>query len=90
MVLYHHERVDGKGYPEGLMGSRIPLSARIIAVADTFHALTSNRPYRKGLSNEIAFDIMEKNRGTQLCPDCLDLFFSMKVATILPTTPSKI
>jgi len=79
MVLYHHERIDGKGYPEGLKGSRIPLSARIIAVADTFDALTSNRPYRKGLSNEIAFDIMEKNRGTQLCPDCLDLFFSMKL-----------
>ncbi|MCK5201009.1 MAG: hypothetical protein KAR21_21800, partial [Spirochaetales bacterium] len=58
-------------------------------VADTFHALTSNRPYRKGLSNEIAFDIMEKNRGTQLCPDCLDLFFSMKVNDYSSHHPGK-
>ena len=78
MVLYHHERIDGKGYPEGLKGFEIPLSTRIIAVADTYHALTSNRPYREGLSDEIAFEIMEKNRGTQLCSECLDLFFSLK------------
>ena len=89
MVLYHHERIDGKGYPEGLKGSKIPISARLIAVADTYHALTSNRPYRKGLSNEIAFDIMEKNRGTQLCTDCLDLFFSMKERDYSPTLPGK-
>ena len=89
MVLYHHERFDGKGYPEGLKGSRIPLSARLIAVADTFHALTSNRPYRDGLPDEIAFDIMEKNRGTQLCPECLNLFFSIKVSSHSSHHPDK-
>ncbi len=48
MVRCHHERMDGKGYPNGLKGSQIPLWARITAVADTFHALISNRPYRTG------------------------------------------
>jgi response regulator RpfG family c-di-GMP phosphodiesterase len=76
-ILNHHERMDGKGYPQALKGDKIPLFARIIAVADTFDALTTDRPYRKMFSEEKAFQIMEEVRGTQLCPDCLDAFFSL-------------
>ncbi|RKX75758.1 MAG: two-component system response regulator [Spirochaetes bacterium] len=75
LILYHHERFDGKGYPEGLKGSDIPFWARIMAVADTFDALTSNRPYRSGYTEEEAYEIIHESRGTQLCPDAVDLFF---------------
>ncbi|MBA3029603.1 MAG: response regulator [Desulfobacteraceae bacterium] len=74
IILYHHERVDGKGYPEGLKGNKIPFWARATAVADTYHALTSDRPYRKGMDHDKALQIIEEVRGTQLCPDCIDLF----------------
>lgn len=73
----HHERWDGKGYPEGLKGEDIPFWARLTSVADTFDALTSNRPYRSGMSREKAFQIMKQARETQLAPDALDLFFEM-------------
>ena len=75
IVLHHHERIDGTGYPHGLKGDQIPLWARATAVADTYHALTSNRPYRNGLPEKKAFQIMEDVRGTQLCSQCLDVFF---------------
>ena len=78
IILHHHERLDGKGYPEGLKGQRIPFWARATAVADTYHALTSDRPYRKGMKDEKAFQIIEDARGTQLCPDCVDIFFRWK------------
>jgi HD-GYP domain-containing protein (c-di-GMP phosphodiesterase class II) len=55
-VLYHHERYDGKGYPHRLKGEAIPLGARIMAVADSFEAMTSDRPYRKALSQEVAIE----------------------------------
>ncbi|MGD9331697.1 MAG: response regulator [Desulfobacterales bacterium] len=74
IVLSHHERLDGRGYPQGLVGDGIPLLARMTAVADTFHALTSDRPYRKGLPLEKSLAIIDEARGTQLCPDCVDLF----------------
>jgi HD-GYP domain-containing protein (c-di-GMP phosphodiesterase class II) len=70
--LYHHERYDGKGYPYGLKGEEIPSEGRIIAVADTFDAMTSNRPYRKGLDPEAAIAELEKGRGTQFDPECAD------------------
>lgn len=54
-IQYHHERIDGMGYPHGISGERIPLEARIILIADTFDAMTTTRPYRKGLPIEIAF-----------------------------------
>jgi len=75
IVYHHHERFDGNGYPENLKGSAIPLWARITAVADTYHALTSNRPYRKGMTDEKAFQILNDIKGSQLCPDCVELFF---------------
>ncbi|MBF0495560.1 MAG: response regulator [Deltaproteobacteria bacterium] len=75
VALHHHERFDGKGYPEGLAGQNISLWARITAVADTYHALTSDRPYRKGFMPDKAFQVLRDVRGSQLCPDCVDLFF---------------
>lgn len=60
IVLYHHERLDGTGYPSGLVGENIPLSARIFSVADTFDAMTNDRPYRKALSQEEAVAEIER------------------------------
>lgn len=68
MIYHHHERFDGLGYPDGLVGEDIPLGARIIAVADTFDAIISDRPYRKGRSVKAACEIIEKNIGKQFCP----------------------
>lgn len=65
IVKYHHERVDGKGYPEGLSNDQIPLAAKIVAIADTYHALTSDRPYRKGMDIEKAISILEDGAGKQ-------------------------
>lgn len=79
IVLYHHERMDGRGYPEGLRGDQIPLWARITAVGDTYHALTSDRPYRKGMEEEKALQIIEEASGTQLCPECVSVFLKMKL-----------
>ncbi len=74
VILHHHEQFDGHGYPSGLKGNEIMLWARMTAVADTYHALTSDRPYRRGMSHEQAMDIIEDMKGTQLCPDCVDVF----------------
>ncbi len=75
-VRDHHERIDGKGYPDGLKESAIPLIARIISVADTFDAMTTDRPYRKGLSLEKAFEELRKGAGTQFDRDVVDAFFT--------------
>jgi putative two-component system response regulator len=77
VILHHHERFDGKGYPHGLKGKQIDLWARMTSVADTYHALTSDRPYRQGMSQQRAMSIIEEVRGTQLCPDCVDAFKSV-------------
>ncbi|QWR78402.1 HD domain-containing phosphohydrolase [Candidatus Magnetomonas plexicatena] len=74
-VKSHHERFDGKGYPEGLIGTDIDLIARIIAVADSFDAMTSDRPYRKGLPFEVAIDELRKCSGTQFDADVVEAFF---------------
>ncbi len=67
-VKHHHERYDGKGYPDGLAGEAIPITAAIIAVADTYDAMTTDRPYRKGLDRRQAIDEIEKNSGLQFNP----------------------
>lgn len=67
-VRFHHERYDGKGYPDGLAGENIPRLARFLAVADTYDAMTSDRPYRKGLDQAIALAEIEKGAGTQFDP----------------------
>jgi len=71
-ILYHHERYDGKGYPEGLSGEEIPLAARILAVADAFDAMTSDRPYRPGMALDQAIEELKRNRGTQFDPRVVD------------------
>ena len=71
----HHERWDGKGYPEGLAGNDIPILARMVAVADMFDALINDRPYRRGMSVDAALRLIRDVRGTQLCPECVDVFF---------------
>lgn len=65
IAKHHHERYDGRGYPDGLKGEEIPLFSRMILIADTFDAMTSTRPYRKGLSYEIAFAELEEFSGSQ-------------------------
>jgi response regulator RpfG family c-di-GMP phosphodiesterase len=75
IVQCHHERMDGKGYPHGLKGDEIPLWARMTAIADTYHALISDRPYREAMSQEKAFKIIDEVKGSQLCPECVDVFF---------------
>ncbi|PLR70447.1 diguanylate cyclase [Bacillus sp. UMB0728] len=77
IVLYHHERYDGKGYPSGLKGSEIPLVARIVAIADTFDAMTSKRIYRQGLDLEYTLNEIRKNKGTQFDPEIVDVFLSL-------------
>lgn len=78
IVRSHHERWDGKGYPDGLAGVDIPRLARIVAVADAFDAMTSDRPYRKGLSTDVAFGEIEKHRGHQFDPECADAFLGLR------------
>lgn len=73
---YHHERYDGRGYPEGLKGEDIPLFSRIILIADTFDAMTSTRPYRKGLPFEVAFAELREFAGTQFDPMLVEKFIS--------------
>ena len=75
VVLSHHERMDGHGYPQGLVGQAIPIWARMTAVADTYDALTSDRPYRKGMPHDKALEIIAQVSGSQLCPDSVGLFF---------------
>ena len=78
IVLYHHERYDGKGYPTGLKGNQIPLFARIVAIADTFDAMTSKRVYReKELDMEFTLNEIRKNKGTQFEPEIVDVFLSL-------------
>ena len=73
LVLYHHERWDGKGYPNGLKGEEIPLGSRIIAVADSIDAMTSERPYRKAMSWEICKVEIENNKGKQFDPSIVEV-----------------
>ncbi|HEY8504319.1 MAG TPA: HD domain-containing phosphohydrolase, partial [Gemmataceae bacterium] len=81
IVRSHHERWDGKGYPDGLAGENIPLMARIVAVADAFDAMTSNRPYhpdRKGKPPEVAFAEVEAQAGKQFDPRCAEAFLAVR------------
>lgn len=73
----HHERWDGRGYPSGLKGEEIPISARIIALADTYDAMTSTRSYRKALDHEIAMEEIKKCSGTQFDPKLAEIFVNL-------------
>ncbi|MCR5403980.1 MAG: HD domain-containing protein [Butyrivibrio sp.] len=74
---YHHERYDGRGYPDGLKGEEIPLIGRIIGVADAFDAMTSNRVYRNHMDTDYVMNEMKRGRGTQFDPNVLDAFFRL-------------
>jgi HD-GYP domain-containing protein (c-di-GMP phosphodiesterase class II) len=71
IAQYHHEAVDGSGYPKGLKGEEIPIESRIVAVADVFDALTSRRPYKEPWDNEAAFEALHKLSGTILDEECI-------------------
>ncbi|GAB4370825.1 MAG: hypothetical protein Kow00128_18170 [Deltaproteobacteria bacterium] len=77
VVRYHHEWYNGKGYPEGIRNSQIPIHAQIIAIADAYDAMTSTRPYRKSLSPDEAVEEILRYRGTQFAPDLTDTFVRM-------------
>jgi HD-GYP domain-containing protein (c-di-GMP phosphodiesterase class II) len=74
MVRHHHEAWDGSGYPAGLAGEQIPLSARILCVADVYDALATDRPYRRAFGHQKALDIMAAEAGTRLDPALFFLF----------------
>lgn len=82
-VLSHHERWDGFGYPRGLKGDEIPWVSRVIAIADTYDAITSARPYRTALSKEAAVREIEKNSGSQFDPQIVELFLNKVAPTML-------
>ena len=77
MVLQHHERYDGKGYPGGLSGDEIDIGARILAVADVYDALKSDRPYREGWAVERVVDLITEEAGRQFDPDVVEAFLEI-------------
>ncbi|HUA10225.1 MAG TPA: HD-GYP domain-containing protein [Candidatus Acidoferrales bacterium] len=77
VVRAHHERFDGAGYPDGLFGATIPFEARVVAVADAFHAMISERPYRQAIAPRQALRILQDGRGSQWDPDVVDAMLGM-------------
>ncbi len=84
VVLHHHERFNGGGYPHGLKGNEIPLGARIVAVADAYHAMVHERPYSAALTHEEAMDELQRNAGTQFDPAVVDQFRRVYEAAVPP------
>lgn len=87
IVRAHHERFDGAGYPDGLHGTSIPLEARVVAVADAFHAMISERPYRQPVSPRQALQILQDGRGSQWDPNVVDVMlgmFARRVSVVVP------
>jgi putative nucleotidyltransferase with HDIG domain len=80
VILYHHERYDGKGYPEGVKGEQIPLSARIVMVADAIDAMMSSRPYRDALTIQKVLSELRENSGMQFDPEIVDIILKGKVS----------
>lgn len=80
ILLSHHERYDGFGYPKGIKAEAIPLGARIIAVADTYDAITNERPYRKAMSKEQAINEIKNCSGSQLDPEIVSVFINQIIA----------
>lgn len=84
VVQYHHEKWNGSGYPDGLVGNAIPLAARIFAVADAYDAITSPRPYKTALPVEIAVERIKDGAGTHFDPDVVEAFLSAPPGVYLP------
>jgi putative two-component system response regulator len=74
VIRHHHERLDGRGYPDGLRGEAIPLLSRVILIADSYEAMTSNRSYRTGVGRGYAFEELRRHSGTQFDPDLVESF----------------
>jgi HD-GYP domain-containing protein (c-di-GMP phosphodiesterase class II) len=79
-VLYHHERWDGTGYPKGLKGDDIPLVARIIAIADAFDAMSSERSYRSSMPEQVIIEELRNNAGIQFDPELVNVFVEKVLA----------
>ncbi len=84
VVLHHHERFNGGGYPHGLKGNEIPLGARIVSVADAYHAMVHDRPYSAAQSHEEALAELQRNSGTQFDPDVVNVFCDIYAASVPP------
>jgi HD-GYP domain-containing protein (c-di-GMP phosphodiesterase class II) len=82
LILCHHERWDGKGYPQGIKDDQIPLLSRILAVADAYDAMTEDRPYRKALSKENAIEELKSNSGKQFDPEIVRVFLSKVISEL--------
>ncbi len=88
VVRAHHERFDGAGYPDGLYGSSIPFEARVVAVADAFHAMISERPYRQPVTPRQALQILQDGRGTQWDPQVVDAMLGMFARRVAVASPA--
>ena len=77
VIRNHHERQDGKGYPDALAREQISLLVAIVTVADSYDAMTANRPYRKAMSQAQAIEQLQKGRGNQFHPDVVDVFLEI-------------
>jgi len=77
IIRHHHERFDGKGYPDGLKGEEIPLLARILSVADVYDALTTDRSYRRKMPDHVAVKIIRENAGSQFDPKIVNIFLKL-------------
>jgi hypothetical protein len=77
IVLHHHERFDGTGYPHGLRGEEIPLGARIVAVADAYHAMVHDRPYKSALTHDQALAELRRHASTQFDPTVVEVFIAI-------------
>ncbi|HET6379731.1 MAG TPA: diguanylate cyclase [candidate division Zixibacteria bacterium] len=84
VVLHHHEHYNGGGYPHGLRGNEIPIGARIVAVADAYHAMIHDRPYKQALSHEAALEELRGNAGTQFDPDVVEVFCAIYADGVPP------
>jgi hypothetical protein len=88
IILHHHERYSGHGYPYGLRGNDIPLGARIVAIADAYDAMTHDRPYKRAMSHAKAIEELRRHAGTQFDPELVGLFCDLFASTAPSPDPT--